>query len=528
MTAERQRAVYHFELAYAVGQLSDEKLARATADAIIASFPDSPFGLHAAGYALERFDHDRSIAAYRAAIRRAAEGPPEAGKSITTRSLSGIARVQIYHGETDEALGTYREALGREPDDASLRQELAFVLRGLGDGMEATALVREGLARQPGNALLHRTLGCFLFATKDLDEAIVEFEAAVAANPRSDWTWAALVFTKIHAGRTKDALASAKRGVSHNPRSAYAHMALAAAELMTKNFTAAAAVSRHALELGPTIIHDFPAPHEWLSDSPIDVKEFEQALALMSIADPRFPEGHVFVGIARRAGNKPKRAIAAFEQALALDATCEWGNYNLGLALLETGNHARAVAAFRRAIQKSPGYDWNWFHLGLALEGTGDDLGAVEAYRKALTLSPDLLAARRLLADAFVRCGDLDQARSELRSLAARVPKDPGRWCDLAEFLAGPDAETRPGDWSEGLVAAQRAVDLTNRGSGEPLRMLAWGLLRTGDLTKAVETLDEALRCKDCKASLTADLQADLRRFTSPDSRPASSQPTTR
>ncbi|MGF1570472.1 MAG: tetratricopeptide repeat protein [Nodosilinea sp.] len=84
-----------------------------------------------------------------------------------------------------------------------------------------------------------------------------------------------------------------------------------------------------------------------------------------------------------------KPALAAFDQAIALDGThCTAWN-NRGNALCGLGRYAEALSAYDRAIALNPQYHQAWFNRGKLLADMGAYGNAVESYNRAIALEAD-------------------------------------------------------------------------------------------------------------------------------------------
>jgi tetratricopeptide (TPR) repeat protein len=82
-------------------------------------------------------------------------------------------------------------------------------------------------------------------------------------------------------------------------------------------------------------------------------------------------------------------AIAAFDQAIALEPThCQaWSNR--ANALCGLNRYAEAIAAYDKAIALQPSYHQAWFNRGLAFAEMGAYGNAAESYERAIALHAD-------------------------------------------------------------------------------------------------------------------------------------------
>ncbi|MGA9524429.1 MAG: tetratricopeptide repeat protein [Myxococcaceae bacterium] len=126
------------------------------------------------------------------------------------------------------------------------------------------------------------------------------------------------------------------------------------------------------------------------------------------------------LGLTRFAGpGQADRAIADFEQAVALSPNASEFVYRLGIALLESEQYERALPSLRRAAELSPERSDVLLPLAKALSRTGDRKGAVAVLNRFVRSEPsreDVATARALMegiADPFARFPQSSKAKLE-------------------------------------------------------------------------------------------------------------------
>ena len=133
-----------------------------------------------------------------------------------------------------------------------------------------------------------------------------------------------------------------------------------------------------------------------------------------------------------------KLADEAFEQALALSASCSFV-YSFGcVPVLYGGDAARAIDWAERAIRLNPLDQMNYIPqgvIGVAHFLLGRHQEALAAVRRALQLNPGFSILHGWLAAALAKLGQLDEARA---AGARLLTLDPGfsidRWCSAVGF----------------------------------------------------------------------------------------------
>ncbi len=81
-------------------------------------------------------------------------------------------------------------------------------------------------------------------------------------------------------------------------------------------------------------------------------------------------------------------AISSFESALRADANSWEARYNLGLALVQSGQLQRAADELNKLVKQKPDLAQGYLALGVALQDLGDLQGSEAQLHKALALEP--------------------------------------------------------------------------------------------------------------------------------------------
>ncbi len=102
--------------------------------------------------------------------------------------------------------------------------------------------------------------------------------------------------------------------------------------------------------------------------------------------------------------------------------------FNLGVALLERGDHGGAVATYEQCVQRHPSDAGMVSQLGVAYQLEGDLVKARSAYMQALALIPDDPASISNLASLDASMGFYaDARRGWQRALELRPGFEPAR-----------------------------------------------------------------------------------------------------
>ena len=132
---------------------------------------------------------------------------------------------------------------------------------------------------------------------------------------------------------------------------------------------------------------------------------------------------------AEESGEK-QRAMAIYEEILALDPAYAPAQINLGTMHFHLRQFGRAEELYRRATVADPDYVLAFFDLGNVLDELQRLDESIAAYRRAVTLAPRYADAHYNLALAYERTGE---GRSALRHWQAYIKLDNrGPWAEHA------------------------------------------------------------------------------------------------
>lgn len=397
-------------------------------------------------------------------------------------------------GRFDAAAAAYARALDLAPDDVPALVRLGEVEAARGGADAARRHLEAALSRDPAHALAHALLGQLAADAGDVDGAIAHYEAALAAQPAASSLHYPLALAYRDQGDAEQSAAHlAQRGtqavlmdeprvddLANLKRGSNLFVFQGASQLRAGRFAEAAAA-------------------------------YEKAIA----ADPANAMAHLDLGLARFRQDDVAGAIAAVEQAAALDPRGNEGAkvyQALGVYRQAAGDPAAAESAFRRAVELDPkSAD---AHLGLAnhLRTTGRCGDAVGAYDRALALAPSRRLAHVQRALCLVRAGRAAEARAGLEQAAAAFRDDVDIADALARVLAAaPDDAVRDGQ--KALALATATVE--RRRSIDTLETLAMAHAEVGDFDAAMTAQREAidLAVAQKREAWIAVLRAELARY---------------
>lgn len=204
---------------------------------------------------------------------------------------------------------------------------------------------------------------------------------------------------------------------------------------------------------------------------------------------------------AQKAGDVPA-AIAAYREALAIDAALAGAWTNLALALDAAGQHADALDAARRGVDAVPSGDGARRARALHVVGHvaargGATADAVKAYQEALAADARHADAAIALAALLSEAGDVAGAEAVLRAADAAAAEVAGVDVALATVA------WRTGDTTKARRHAEEALR-EDPASTEARLILGWCDLAARRWGDAAQRLEEAAKARPSDADLQA------------------------
>jgi superkiller protein 3 len=126
------------------------------------------------------------------------------------------------------------------------------------------------------------------------------------------------------------------------------------------------------------------------------------------------------LGAALNLAGKLAEAIAAYQQAIALDAKEDVYHYNLGNVYRAQGRYAEAIAAYQQAIALDANDAMIYSSLAAIYRKTGDE----EQYQAYVNRARELIADENEYNRACFAaiCGAVDEAIALLQAAIAKAP----------------------------------------------------------------------------------------------------------
>jgi Flp pilus assembly protein TadD/SAM-dependent methyltransferase len=199
-----------------------------------------------------RFEVNRKERRAGQAAGRTGNSPKPVGQVSFVDELRTLGDREAQAGRLTKAEGFYRQALVREPDDATTLHRLGDALLAQERAGEAAASYQRALKVHPDNANALINLGEALYSLGRRDEAIASWQQAQAASPRHPLPAMNLGIAHIQQGKYQEAVVQFRRATELDPNSVEARTNLARAYVVGGDALAALKTIWGALALRET------------------------------------------------------------------------------------------------------------------------------------------------------------------------------------------------------------------------------------------------------------------------------------
>lgn len=404
-------------------------------------------------------DEQRSLDTLRAAILAV----PDAGEIHFALGVK-----YLHQNKPSDALPCLREAHRLSPGNAPACLELGVLLRLLGLNEESCRILRDGCISWPQNGSFYVEYGKTCLASAELENAILAFEKAVQLNPKNlDWIYS-------YAEALLSLFVSGRQVVAGTKYELAFQRARKALEDRILDDNKPALRVRYLL-----------AQLLFVMGEPASSCE----LYRMLLDDPETAQSElrwrIQAGFGRAAlclGDK-ETALAALREA------SQEQPHNLELIqwLVEAlranrlDKEAGEFAYFAMKLAPNNLELLSWFADIMAQLGRSHE--AVQALECALQLDPSGVENWLKLIEVYLRANDTAAARAALQKFLLYDSEDAGVLQKIAYICV------RLGDLTQAVDCLERAIGLRSENSVEPLIILSVLYEKTGQLERAVESL---------------------------------------
>jgi adenylate cyclase len=347
--------------------------------------------------------------------------------------LRGVEYFSRYTKETDaQARQLYEKAIALDPQYADAYAWLSYtywrewVSRWSTDPQtleRALTLVHQALALDDSLPIAHSLLGYVHAQKQQYDQAIAEGERAIALDPNNADSYARQADVLNNAGRFEDALQLIEQAMRLNPRYPFWYLVeLGWAYSSTGRYAEAIATLKEAISRGPNhmLAHHLLANSylwQWVSQQSPAGQTLEPALAAVQQAlalNDSWHWSHINLGYVYLYQQQYDQALAEMERAVAL-ASHEADSYAVRAEVLSrVGKTEEALEAATQALRLKPQFaDGHLAGVGSAYAVAGHYEEAIAPLKRYLNRYPNILPAHLMLAAVYSELGQAAEARAE-------------------------------------------------------------------------------------------------------------------
>jgi tetratricopeptide (TPR) repeat protein/uncharacterized C2H2 Zn-finger protein len=315
----------------------------------------------------------------------------------------------VRSSRLDEAIASFRSAIGLRPDYPEALNNLGNALRATGESDEAISLLRRALTLREDYPDAHFNLGLALARTGELDLAIAEFRRALELKPDYALAHNGLGKALYEQKKFDDAIPSFREAIRLQPQLANAHSNLGQVYIDKEQLDDAIECFREATRIQPNYAEAFNNLGNALRErGQLDesIQSFESALRCR----PDYAEAFNNRGISLGRAGQLEQAIASYEQALRLKPQYAAAHNNIAIALANSLRFDEAITHYHQALEINPQYAEALNNLAIVLSQRGRFDEAVEAYHKSLAIRPNYPEAHSNLGIALTESARTDEA----------------------------------------------------------------------------------------------------------------------
>jgi tetratricopeptide (TPR) repeat protein len=356
----------------------------------------------------------------------------------------------------EEALAAYAEALAVDPTDPTALQLQVTALRGLRRWAEAETAAREAIQARPHTPDLRVELGWVLDDQGREEEALAAFGEALSIDAGHEWALRSRVSALRGLRRWAEAEAAARALIAAHPRDPGSHLNLGWVFKDQDRDEEALAAFTEALAIDPTD----PTALEWRVSALRGLRrwaEAETAAREAIQARPHAPDLRVELGWVLDDQGREEEALAAFAEALSIDARHKWALRSRVSALQGLRRWAEAEAAARALIAAHPRDPLSHLNLGWVFDDQDRDEEALAAYAEALAIDPTDPTALQWRVTALRGLRRWAEAETAAREAIQARPHAPDLRVELGWVLDGQGRE------EEALAAYAEALAIDAR-----------------------------------------------------------------
>ncbi|MHB8969955.1 MAG: tetratricopeptide repeat protein [Pirellulaceae bacterium] len=361
-----------------------------------------------------------------------------------------LGEYHAQHGQQDQALASYWQALTQQPDHYLSLLAAGVALGELRKYESAETMLTGAIAMYPQITLGYVKRGAsrlgqgkILLAQADFQEAVkLDPELAAALIRRAGDYWVNLELDK--------ALADLDEAIRLDPKSTWAYTQRSLAYFTQGDMDKAIADSNAAIQLDAkySVAYARRAAAYWGKD------ELDNALADSNEAirlDPTFSGGYFQRGVVYGTKGELDKALADLNEAMRLDPNAASGVLASRAYVYQCrGEYDKALADCDEAIRLSPKNFWAYFVRAAVHEARGDVEKALAECSQAIGLNRDIPWGYATRGRILQAQGDLDKALADYSEAIRLAPKAAGAYVERGgAYVAKGDSDKALADCNE-------------------------------------------------------------------------------
>lgn len=303
---------------------------------------------------------------------------PERGDVLLVAVTSYLAA-----GQRDAAREAQRRAQQARPDDPWVHVAAGRIAEDEERAPDAIAAYQKALVSLPDDADLQRRIGSLYLKIGD-STAAQKYLAAGVSDPNTPpevlYNYAVAL---IRDQKYNLAVGPLRRAVKEAPGMTAAWSALGTCLRQAERYDEAAEAYRRALDGGrdPRVLFNYALSLSRAGKGDAAIAAYQEAVAL----DPAFKEAHYNLGKALYDAKRYEEAVASLQAALQLDPEAYATYFMLGLTHYQLGRYQQAVEAYNNALARRETPE-SFQNMGLAYEKLGKKEEAAKCYAEARKL----------------------------------------------------------------------------------------------------------------------------------------------
>lgn len=330
----------------------------------------------------------------------------------------------FYHwlGNRDKALTSYRHAEELNANSVIARDKLISLYLDTGNLSEAETRVKVILDKNSSDLVGRFFNARILIAKGNIDEAISQFQALIKDEPQfapAHYFQGVAFLKKRQPSQARGAFTQA---VKLNPTMPEARTSLAELLLAEGSLDLALEHAQAAIQLNPRNVQAAViAGDVYLRKG--DLAKSKKVYEAIAKALPKEPLGPYRLGLVAHAEKNDTKALAYFEEALAIKPAAIEPVTQIVSIKIAQGKPNEARERVLRQIEAVPTSPFLHNLLGQLWNAEKDTGRAEAAFKKALDLDNSLLSAYMNLGQTYFQAGKTDQAVKEYEAVLAKDPQ---------------------------------------------------------------------------------------------------------